>query len=309
MSKVRTLRAAYSLAGLLCAVVGASGERPAAAQTAPSLRLRLTLPRQNYLQEEEITPRITLTNARSGAGEVRLPQPLHSVALEVVDAAGKPLVSQIVCSFGPGLGLILTLRKATKSAAPAKALPVRTQSPGALIIPASFLPLRSGESVETDFEIIEGVYGVVPVGRYRIRAVYAGEKPTATSPWVPFVVRPLTEREEQAKQAYTEMRNTSRENTIELGKKALAQFPDSIFAGRVRREMLLSAVHLKDWPTVVEVGRQVAAEPLWHGQHRVSATYYAQGLWYTGKRAEAEAVLLSIERGGLYLDKLRRRGD
>ena len=288
------------------------------------LRLQVALPKAQYQQWEDIPVVILLTNVSQVGGQVRLPRVFRSVALQVFDAGtGKPIEARLKRrSAKRGLYLRLQSTGTDKprfrglvntGATKGGNLRVKpSQQRRSAPLQAAVVTIQPGETLQADYELVWEYYGILPPARYSLRAVYATEGLTVASPLVPFEIVPLSPQERETYEVYRRvMLGPSPVHIISAARELLRRYPTSIFARRARYDMVLQAIHSKDWETVVSEGAKASREQVWQGRYEVATMYYARGLWHVGREAEAEELLTSIDRceARYYLRRLREGKD
>jgi len=264
-------------AGLACCLGGAP---PATSQVQGPLQVGLTLGRGTVQYWEEIPLIVALKNV--GTTPLRVPKLLrhYTVNFEVVDARTGGAVQSTLRVF-------------------------------LLRIPPRLQELRPGETWTIDWELISA-FGPIDPGAYQVRALYRAADSTLPSPPAALTVTELSPREKEARPLFEVAAYFgSRAKKNAAGREFLQRFPESIFAKRVRQEMQLCAIFLKDWATAVEMGEQLLRLPMWEGEREVCGMHYGQALWHLGRFAEAEAILRSIDRGeaARILKKLQEGSD
>ena len=310
----------FRVALLAASVVGlpAAAPLPAGAEGLRSLKAALTLHKGAYLSGEEIVVRIALTNTSPGgsgnANTLFLPPTARSASFELFSVlGGRPIRPR---RGGASDGLRLTFPGHPPLppllTGPGVGAPLVSPS-GPLLAPnarAFTGALRPGETARTDYELL-GEYGVLPAGGYRLRFTYVGETGVVMTGWAPFSVFEAGPVVDAQGRAYEELAaEADPETVLREGRAFLFHASSSIYASRVRREMLDAAVTLRQWRLAVELGRTLLtsqAAPLWHQPREAVGVSVATALWNLGRAEEAQAVLLAVNPAeyGVLLQRIR----
>ncbi|MBI3945002.1 MAG: hypothetical protein HY321_03720 [Armatimonadetes bacterium] len=307
-------------------VIALTGRLPAQSISVPSpmaaIRVVIEMPKPIYLQEEEIPVFITVAN--TGVVPLTMPAPRidsTSLRVELYHAeTGDPVVPSGISGIGPERAPSLELRKAPDKGRPGAGRPrklgpaaIRTQPESARFRPAPLqrkpvekagvgglgpepyaaeqIVAAPGEALFSECVLLAW-YGNLRPGRYVAQAVYETQEGVIESGRLGFTIAPLPPVEQRAYALLREARLApTRKGTMEKGRQFLNLFPGSVFSVPLRQEMLLSAIHLEDWASAVELGRGLYAQDDFLAYRHPTPFFYGEALGRLGMQDELRALL------------------